>query len=714
MYRIALIALSFLFIFSCAGPKFMNKYEIEYDDNFKEYVLYLHGDYKNCNNVKIEVSKDGKKLFQQELSGKVSDFAVNIPIKNLDLGENIATILCDEKKEDISISIWNFRNPILRYVFSHNYNDSLVTPEVEELMETDLFLNEFREFILKSEKNFVKASPLIEFLDYKNKSKILDEAAKKNYASKESMLVFYEYLKGLLFDDSCFNVIDTLFSRKDYYTDMEVFNILMSRPEKRIYDRYFNFFLKEPHLKTAILEHLIADRESQFFFEALIYFKDRIRKEGLKDPFVLKFAKNYFAYNSQELPFIIEMMKGQFYKDGILLLDINDLYEDSGKEVFKHYKDFNKVTKIYVLKRLLPIIGEDEAIFTTVIEERDKDFIAIQLEYISAFPNRYDDKTWSFIKKLVDENYIKLEVYNYLLNAPLEMKKYGFRKIYEQKGNLENLVNLKGVDDEYYENELVKIAKKTRKKDAVMLLAHFKEKYLDFLIEVYKDEKNVNDRADLLEMIAGLGTRGYDFALNEVLIKPYKLEYAKVLTTLTLTANEENLKKILEDIMGYPKEYFIEVTIGLENDKKRIDCDKILPQWFYNKKDEEEIIRVGWVWAYCCPQSYLDYIKLVEERYGKNEKIVNETLDGLIDIMSIFKIDYKEFTKNYAKSYFERFPNKYTKLKVAEILGEVGSKEDISYFHRLIEGEDDTDYIDMIIYFKEILKNRYNIVDETK
>ncbi len=397
--------LTLLFIIlltSCAVKTNITRYEIVYDDQLKDYVTYIYGSFKDCKKIRAELVKDGVKSYETELLGGVEDIAISLPLSKFSSGMNSLRLYCDEKRDGFEIPVWHFKSSILRFPYTDAFNDNLITPEIEEFMETELFLNELKTFISASETNFKKMYRIYPFINSKDRIPLLSETAKR-YNSNEVNNIILENLSELLFDNDAFILFDLMFEKKDNNLDLELFNILMTRPEIRVYNKYFNFFLKRPHLKSVVLERLIQDKESPFFFEAVKYFKKRIMEEGLKDQYLLIFANNYFFYNLNEVNFIMELLSSQKrYKDGLYILDNFDFSFEVSKILFKNFSRFNNEVKLFILEKALHVFQSDRDIIDEILKYKDNSFISFQLEYLNRFEERYEDKYFAFIKDLLD------------------------------------------------------------------------------------------------------------------------------------------------------------------------------------------------------------------------------------------------------------------------------------------------------------------------
>lgn len=700
-------------LFSCTKYNFTKNYEISYDDNYKEYIVYIYGDFKDCKKIKVSLKKDGKSVLEKEFSNLSYDLAFNLPIKDLELGENSLFLLCDDKKDSIKINIWNFKSLILRYVFANNYNNELVTPEVEEFMESDIFINEYKDYLLSNESNFIRGANLLEFMDCKNRSDLLIEVAKK-YSSKESLIIIYENLKELLFENKSLDLAMVLFEKNNSNVDMEVFNILMTRPEKRIYDRFFNLFLKREHLKTALIDFLLKDGESPFFKEALAYFKNKIVNEGLKDQHIKYFAQNYFSYNYKELNFLIDMLKSpKLYKDGILLLENFDIEKNSTKILFSNFAYYNFEVKDYLFRRFFTALEPDESIMSIFLTDKDKNFVNYKLEYLMKFENKYDERYWQFVKNLLDEGKIDSQIENYLINAPIDLKKYGYHKMYSTRKDLHSLNNLKDIDPEFYINEILSFVNKKNiyYYDALGGLAEFGDKYFDILRNAYNIEKDIGNKKVILLSILKAGKNGYDFVFSEVFKKPFDKNWIDIYSLVTEKADDKRLNEILSYIDEYPKDIFIDITIGLESGRKKIDCDKILKAIMDKRKSKEEVNRVIWTWAYCCPDTFKNLLDM-PEKYFYDEEIIIEAIDSIIDVVKVLHIDVSKKGIDFAKYYYKKLPTKNLKLRVAELIKELGSKEDLDFITSLLAGETEDYYIDTLNYYINSFKAKHNITND--
>lgn len=700
-------------LFSCTKYNFVKNYEISYDDNYKEYIVNIYGDFKDCKKLKINLKKDGKNTFEKEFSNLSYDLAFNLPIKDLEPGESNLFLICDDKKDSIKMNIWNFRSPILRYVFTNSFNSDLVTPEVEEFMESDIFINEYRDYLLSNESNFIRGANLLEFMDCKNRSDLLIEAAKK-YNSKESLIIINENLKELLFENKSLDLAMVLFEKNNSNLDLEVFNILMTRPEKRIYDRFFNLFLKREHLKYALIDFLLKDGESPFFKEAVVYFKNRIVDEGLKDPQIKYFARNYFSYNYKELNFLIEMIKSpKVYKDGLFLLENFDIENNIAKQLFLNFPYYNFEVKDYLFKRFLSALEPDETIMNILLSDKNKSFTGYKLEYLMKFKNKYDERYWHFVKNLLDEGKIELYIENYLVDAPIDIKKYGYLKIYSFRKDLNSLKNLKDIDNEFYVNELISFVKEKNiyYYDALGGLAEFGDKYFDILLNAYTTEKNMEKKKDILLSILKAGERGYNFVFSEIFKRPFDKNWIDIYSLVTEKADETHLYEILNGIDEYPKDIFVDITRGLEAGRKKIDCNRILKSTLDKRNSKEEINRVIWTWAYCCPNTFSDLLDM-PEKYFYDEEIIIEVIYSIIDLVKVLNIDVSRKGIDFAKYYYEKFKTKNLKLRVAELINEVGSKEDLDYIISLLAGETEDYYIDTLNSYIDSFKAKHNITND--
>lgn len=713
-----IVTLFFLISFfaSCARIEKLKKYEIGYDDNYKEYVLYLIGDFKDCKKIKSEIIREDKKIFEKELIGGINDVAINIPLNNLQPGLNKLILYCDEKKDNTEVSIWHFKSPILRYIFTDTFQNNFITPEVEELMETELFIKELKDYILAKEDNFKKASGLYPFLDSKNRINLLIEAAKV-YNSKESSDIVLENLKELLFDDDALKLAEAMFSKKDSHIDLEVFNILMSRPEKRIYNKFFAFFLERPHLKTTIFNKLLEDRESEFFWAALNYIKDRIRKEGLKDGYLKRFADIYFYYNPMEQDFIVELLKNRDrYSDGIYLLEMNGVDDGLGKKLIVGYEAYNKDTKLYILKRALPVIDNDENVLAKILGEKDPDFIEYQMTFLNRFDNRYEEKYWSFVKGLIDKKILTHEVESYVNRAPKEIKDVGLVMIYNIRKDFYSLSSLREVDPKFYEEKILEIAKGRRGDylSAIKILSGYGEKYFDLLIDSYKQAKDINERKAILENILNMGNRGYDFVFNLVMKKPYDKSYIGLYYWLAHNAEGEYLSQIIKELSNFPKGVFSDIATGLQDGQKKIQCEETLGKLFDEKEDIEEIINVGWMWAYCCPKEYPKYLERVTKKYLERETIILESLDGIVDVVRDLNTDIKKEGVSFAKLVEDRLSTKRIRDRVAIIVSSFGEKEDREFLEKIVKKAEDDEERDGLLTYLSDFKERLKIIDENK
>ncbi len=702
-----------IFFASCAVVKTkVNKYEIVYDDNLKDYVTYFYGDFKDCKKIRAEVVKDAKKSFETELMGGVEDIALSIPLAKLDFGQNILRLYCDEKKDGLELPLWHFKSAVLRFPYTDAFNDDLITPETEELMETELFLNELKTYILTSEDNFKKMYRIYPFINSKDRIAILSEVAKK-YKSNEIDRIIVENLAELIFDNDSLKLFDVLFAKKDSNLDLELFNVLMTRPEIRIYNKYFNFFLSRPHLKQALIEKLIQDKESPFFFEAVKYFKTRFLEEGLKDPYVATFVNNYFLYNEKELDFIIDLLAHEKrYKDGLYILDNFDISFDTTRRLFKNFSRFNKEVRLFVFQKTLPVFQSDQVIIDEILKYRDESFVDYQLEFLNRFDSRYEDRYFQFVKELIERNVVLPETVNYLLGAPNHIKKYGFRKLFEIKGDFYFVSLLKYVDPEFYESTALENVKNKGRfyYESLGILGEFKDKYLDLLIKAYEDEKNNVYKNNILLTILNAHPKGYQFAYEQVFKKPYDRRFIGIYSELAKKAEKKYLEDIINSLAEFEKDIFVDVTIGLEAGKNRFDCRNVLGSLFNKKTDMDEIVRINWTWAYSCPDSFTEFLTL-SEKYIKDEKLMIEVIDAINDVIFELNVDIRKTGIEFAKKIYQEMPNGSIRLRVGELLSKIGFKEDLEFLEKLIKDADDDYSKELLDSYLLSFKERYNIVD---
>lgn len=674
------VCLLMLFMCSCALPTYQTK--THYYDKERDFKVTISSDFEKCKNVGIKAMENEKVLFEMWERGGGKEITFFINDKKLKLGENTFKIYCDDKEYRQTFTIKNSRFPLMNAIYTDNENMYKIALNSTELFKDNEFYNEFKYHLLLDKNRYYKTKDMIDLLPSYFKVQLFFEISDK-FSDELILRGLTSQIQSLLFEEKTEELITKLFKIGNKDIDSDLTYIILSKPVKRYYEKFFQILLTKPHTYHIIEEHLRTRGDTEFSKLVFDYIKDNAEKGSFNS-----FVNSNLSLLLEREPALTNyttslLIAGDIKKEELALKIYKErgIDEKSGQFIMNNWDKLSELSKKSLVYEMMRQYGKNESFFKRFLKTDDQELKRLMCQVGLSISSRYTDK--DIIDFYLSNN--RDDAYTYFLNAPVELKFRGLSKFYEMEpNNIATLLDIGKSNPKYFAEKLVEnfISNPDGRLKAIAAqhLAEYKEEYLPVLIKAYESESNPETRQPILSWIATTGVKGNIYAYEKVKNEPNIHTREEVYRKIARYAEGEVLSDILNKLKDLPDEIFKPISIGFEESKKNFNCE-VLKDVYRNKYNNEIRSRVIWTWAYCCPDSYFSMFKTFASEM--NDEIFSEAIDGVKDIIT----DVKPVLKDAGFAFLEEiYPYKKTKAvreKIADLIVEAGSAKEYNFLKKL-------------------------------
>lgn len=681
--KLLLFLLVSVLITSCAVPAYQSK--IKYFDKERNFKVTITSDFEKCRKVGIRMLDGEKTIFETWEKGGGKELEFYISDRVLKEGDNFLKLFCDDKPYPQTVQIKNSKYPYMNLINVGFEESVIVKPEYEPLFSDTGFYVELSNYMRLSKENYSKTKDLINFFPTHLRVQLLIDIAEK-YNDTIILRNVASLARQLLHEEKSNDLLMLLYKKNNPDVDYDVTNILLSRPVKRYFDTFFQVMVTRANIYPLIIEHLTTNPSTEFSQLVFNYIKDKAEKNDMIDFVVAAFPvflKNQVDANvyTKQLLFAGDKSKEQL---ALKIYSENGIDEQTGVYIREHWDKLSTTAKDALTPVMLKNFGNDPTFYKRFLNTDNTEIKKLLYEVGLQVPTRYKDA--DIINFYLSEDNRDL-VNQYFLVAPKDIKFKGLSKFYEKSPlDINLLLGLKDVDPEYFAKKLIENFLYDKDTSNVVFAAYnlseFGDRYLPELIKAYEGEKvNTEKRHQILAAIARASKAGCKYARDKVKTEPVSDIIKDVYRNIATLADGEILEELLQNLNKFPKDIFINVTMGFEETKKNINCE-ILKQPYTASTDKDIRFRVIWTWAYCCPDTYFDSMFDVFKN-DMTEEVFLEALDGIRDIIKDVKPSLKDKGFNFIENVYHVKKTKAVREKIVDIVFDAGDKTKLQIIQKL-------------------------------
>jgi len=687
---------NFLFCFlvavlitSCAAPTYQST--VKYIDKDRNYKVIVTSDFERCKKVGIKVVDGEKTLFEtwEKGGGKNVEFFVSDRV--LKEGENVLKLFCDDKPNPKTIQIKNSRYPYMNLIYVGIEEGGIIRPEYNELFNDLGFYSELRNFLLSGKENYEKTKELVNLFPTHLRTQLLIDIVTK-YNDPITIRGAASEARALLHEEKSDDLLMLLYKKNNPDVDSDVTYLLLSRPVKRYYDKFFSVMLTKPNIYPLIVEHLETNGTSEFSQLVFSYIKEKAEK-GEMDGFVTFAFPVYLKSHVEANTYTKQLLFSGDKKKEELAIKIYKEYgidQQSGLYIRENWDKLSVEAKHQLAPLILEKYGNETSFYKKFLKTEDKELKRLLYKVGLQIENRYNDPDIVNFYLAEDDRGL---VYQYFLVAPKDIKFKGLSRFYE-KTHYEKaiLIDIKDANPDYFAKKLLENFLFDKNDSNVVFaaeqLAAFKDKYLAELVKAYEQEKvNVDKRQKVLSFIAMSSEAGAKYAYDKVKTEPYTDALKEVYRNIARIADGAILEDLLKNLTKFSNEVFMSVSIGFEESRKKFDCE-LLKQIYTSNKDKDVRFRVIWTWAYCCPDTYFDNMFNVFKN-DMTEEVFVEAIDGVRDVIKDVKPSLADRGFKFLEEVYPAKRTKAVRAKIVDVVFDAGDKTRLNIIEKLAKDAED-------------------------
>lgn len=681
MKNLLLIAF-LLFCCSCVEEKIAFKINYNYEKD--SFVLRSFYNFDNC---KYIILKKDNQIISISKFANDKHISIIIPKKFINTGVNSFFIECNNKIYQASFIV-NKYDLLNRLIYSKDFEEfnDLNCHEYSDIISKNDFVSEYRYFInALKEEDSKKMFVLLKCMNIDDQIKLIDNFLE---LYDYDWIVDYIFVNQYKFNThpSFENLINKLLQSRNEDYQNKTIEIILNYPVKRYYEAFFNSIYSKKIHHGQLLDFLNKNSSTEFSKSVFEFMKKKIIL-GEIDQFVFNVFKIYAEKGEDRFLFLTNLLDNykkedfNFIKD--LLNNVN-LNHEQGELIFKLLdKISDSELRIIIYEKLLLLFKNNPDFYKKLIEINDEKLNSRLLNNINQLSFRYDYIYFvEFYKKMLERE-DNIEILNYFLNAPKEISKMGLKLYYMKNSkSISILAKIKEIDPDYFLNEIKTCAKNPNCQNyewSVMELSQYKNEYYDELINIYNNENRRNLKIKILKAIARTGEIGANFAYKQ-LLNNEDLKDSILLREIAFNGDLNLSKKILEGIFHFSKEQIMNVLEGFRDSKKQIDCE-ILQKLYNNKIDKDIRINILWTWAWCCPDSYVEFLK--SNKYTFDSDLHFDAIDAVEDIIENVKSEMKKNVVPILTELYNLRKTKEIRRRIIQILNKYKIKDAIPFLEIL-------------------------------
>ncbi len=700
--------LALIFLCACAVPTYQSK--VDYFEKEKDYKITILSDFDKCRKVGLKIFDNDKLSFETWEKGGGAEKVFLLNDKILKEGDNLLKIYCDEKEYPRSLNIKNSRFLLMNILNHDNENFYSVASQSKELFSNETFFQEFKSLLLSDKEKYYKYKDLTANLPVYFKVQLFDEITDR-YRDEITLRSVATQLGELLSEEKTENLIIKLYGYNNLDVDKDLTYVILSKPVKRYYEKFFPVMVKKEHVYPIIMEHLRSNGDSEFSELTFNYIKESAEK-GEMTGFVVTTLSLFLEKLPSPKNFVKALLtSGDSKKEELALKILRDQGIDSetGNFIIENWDRLGENVRKNLVYDMMKLYGKDVSFFKKFLNTEDMELRNIMYKVGLEIDSRYSDKDIINFYLVGDSS----DTYIYFLNAPNDIKFRGLSSYYEKNPQkIAILLDIGQSAPEYFATKLIEnfLLKKDSldKVIAAQNLVVFKEKYLPQLIAAYEAEKDVETRQGILAAIAEAGDKGVAYAYEKVKNEPHIHTIDTVYANIGKHAEGEILADILKNIETLPDKVFIPLSMGFENARKKFDCG-FLKNIYKGSNNKDVIFRVIWTWAYCCPDTYFDMFKGFANQMS--EVVFLEAIDGVRDIIKDVKPALLDEGFRFLEDIYSLKKTKAVREKLVDVILDAGKEKQYNFLLALFrDAEDEQEKL----FFSERIhqfKNEKNIRD---
>lgn len=668
-------------LFACAAPSYRSN--VSYYDSSKEFKVTISANFQKCNEVGIKAVEKDKSFYELWERGGSEEITFFIKDTVLKEGENLFDIYCDKRKIG-AFTIQNSKFPMMNVLNTKKENIWPIAENYKDVFGNPTFFKEFKDFMLVDKKNYDYAKDLISLLPINFKVELYSQLVER-YKDDITLRSIAGDLKSALSEEKSEELILKLLNLGNRDVDSDLTYVILSKPVKRYYEKFFPLLVNKPHVYQIIEEHLRNNPTSEFSSLVFAYIKENAEKGNFNN-FVNTFL--YLALDRE--PSLAKytlslLLSGEPNKEALALRILKDkgIDEESGNLIIANWDNLRETVKKDLVLDLLKLYGsKNVTFFKRFLNSNDIELKKVLGEVGLHIASRYED---SDIVNFYMSNTDIEAAFTYFLNAPKDIKFNGLSKIYEKdQSNISALLAIEDANTSYFCEKLIKnflLNKESKHKVlAAQKLASYEDRYLPELIKAYEMEGEPETRLSILAAVASSGPKGSRYAYEKIKGEVKTNANGDVYKNIAKHADEEIFNRILNELKDYPNDIYIAATIGLEEGRRAFNCE-ILRPIYKEKEDRDARFRVIWTWVYCCPDSYFDMFESLAKEM--NEEIFLEAIDGVKDVIKDVKPALKEKGLAFLERIYLLKNTRAVRERIADLILEVGSVKDYNFLKRL-------------------------------
>lgn len=674
--KLTLLLLLVLFC-SCAVPTYQSK--INYNEIEKDFKVTVVSDFERCKKIGVKAMDNEKVIFEQWERGGGKEITFFIKDNVLKEGENLLKFYCDEKEYPQVLKIKNSRFPLMNAVYTDSENSYRIALNSRELFKDNKFFEEFRSYLLYDKKNYDKAKEMINLLPSYYKVQLLSEIADR-FTDEIILRGMTPQIQALLFEEGTEDLILKLYNKGNKDIDNDLTYIILSKPVKRYFDKFFPVMLTKPDIYPIIEEHLKTKADTEFSRLVFDYIKENAERGNL-DAFVSSYLSLLLEKQPSMTNYVKTLLTSNDPKKEALALKIYKDYgidEESGQFIMNNWDKLSESVRKDLVHDMMKKFGTNVMFFKRFVKTDDSELKKIMCQVGLNIPSRYEDKD-------IIDFYLSVnnrdDVYVYFLNANNDLKFNGLRKFYEMEpDNIATLLDIGKSNPKYFAEKLIEnFLLKGDSRHKIIAAGHlseYKEEYLPVLIKAYETEKEPETRQSILASIASAGQKGNVYAYEKVKSEPNLHTREEIYRRIARYAEGEVLNDILSKLKEFPDEIFKPISVGFEESRKSFNCEPLKD--IYRRKDDKDVrFRVIWTWAYCCPDSYFAFFR--ELANEMNDETFLEAIDGVSDIINDVKPSLKEKGFSFLKEIYNLRKTKAVREKIFEVILNAGTANEYGF-----------------------------------